>query len=124
MIVSDLFNVLPINLAYQRGIPNHIYISSSLGGLWIIIGISKGEISATLLKAHIAQQFIDSLSLAEGLILNSIGQLEEEFIDKFRSQMTTLSNLPIRFVAPLMSTLCEKETKENVRIQVHLHYSN
>jgi hypothetical protein len=122
--VSDLFNPVPINIAHQRQISAHSFMINSLEDLIRFIRISKGIIPSPLLQPQLMQQFLDALCLSSGLISNSISQLDKSVLDQVRSEMVALSNLSVRFVAPLMPEKSESGEREKVRVKVLLYYSD
>jgi hypothetical protein len=124
LIVSDIFNTVPIIIAHQRRIAVHSFMINSVDDLFRYIKISKGIIEKTFLTPDLVQQILDGLSLVNGLISYSIEQLDRQLLDQLHSELPALSNLTVRFVAPLMSETFEKEKEEKVRGKIRLYYSD
>ncbi|CAF2989490.1 unnamed protein product [Rotaria sp. Silwood2] len=58
----------------------------------------------------------ETIPLAKGLICNSILELDEQILNELRRQSVPGSNIPILFVAPLMSE--DIGQKQQVRIKI------
>jgi hypothetical protein len=68
-----------------------------------------GNIENSIVNQKFAHDVIESLSLANGLICNSIHELDKHKLDELHQKSLLESYLPNRFVAPLMSQLIKNQ---------------
>lgn len=122
MIVTDMFNPVPINTLEEHRIPIHLFMTNSLSTLLLLYRVAKGEIPSQYLTPKMVQQFFKASNFADGLISNSVRQLEESYINQLHSQIPSLSNKPLRFVAPLIPVTIERTKGENVCTRIFEHY--
>ena len=99
---------MSIQYAQQRGIPAHIFVPHDFTFLMRYTNISMGNLENTIVGQSFAQKVMDTIPLANGLIFNSIHQLNSQLLKEFRQQSLPIANMTIRFVAPLMSEINER----------------
>ncbi|CAF1538270.1 unnamed protein product, partial [Adineta steineri] len=102
MVISDIFNPLPIRIAHQRLIHTQVFMPCNFENLSRYIKISTGELVVPMSQQFV-QNFLEAFTFADGIICNSIAQLEEHALDRYRQQLVIRSNLLVRFVGPLFS---------------------
>jgi hypothetical protein len=103
LIISDLFVLPVIREVYERNIMTYIFVPNSLMAFMHYINMSMNKIESDDLGFDFDRQMHAAIPLAKGLICNSILELDEEVLNKLRRQSVPGSNIPILFVAPLMS---------------------
>jgi len=104
MIITDLFVLPPVWESHKRNISNYIFIPNSLLSFIRYINITLDKINNGQLVSDFDSYINQTVSLANGLIFNSIFELDQRILEVFRQQ-TSLpgSQMPILFVAPLIS---------------------
>lgn len=112
MIITDMFVHTFIQNACERGIITHVFFPCSFAVISMIMCIATGKICGPM-SPDFASALLEAYSFADGFICHSIEKLDERAIDDLRQRALPCSNLPIRFVAPLM--LETFSNKENVR---------
>ncbi|CAF1300067.1 unnamed protein product [Adineta ricciae] len=100
MIISDIFNPVPLRIAHERHIRTQIFMPCNFENLSRYIKIFLGELVAPMSQLFVAN-FLEAFTFADGIICNSIAQLEKHAVDRYRQQSAIRSDLPVRFVAPL-----------------------
>jgi hypothetical protein len=63
----------------------------------------------SVITRDLASTLLETFSLAKGFICNSIDKLDECIVNDVRQQSFSCSNLPVRFVAPLISEKSDDE---------------
>jgi hypothetical protein len=81
------------------------------------INISKEKIDNGELVLNFDRQMHKTIPLAKGLIYNSIFEFDEQAVNELRRQSVHSSNIPVLFVAPLISEGIEHQ-KQRVRIKI------
>ena len=122
LIIYDLFSPVPTRMTRENGIPTHLFLPSSLSVFFLLIRVSEGNTYFTNLKPRMAQQILDALSLADGIISNSVDRLEKQIRDKLHLRMANLLNRSVRFVAPLIPAVYEESRKEKVTVKLYFHH--
>ena len=112
VIIADMFVHTFIRNACERGIMTHIFFPCSFVIISMIMSIAKDKICGPL-SPDFASTVLEAYSFADGFICHSIEKLDERAIDDLRQRALPCSNLPVRFVAPLMSEIFNN--KVNVR---------
>ena len=100
MIISDIFNPVPLRIAHERQIRTQIFMPCNFENLSRYIKIFLGELVVPMSQLFVAN-FLEAFNFADGIICNSIAQLENHAVDRYRQQSVIRSDLPVRFVAPL-----------------------
>ncbi|CAF1112664.1 unnamed protein product [Adineta steineri] len=102
LFVADVFLHMLIRDAQERDIMSHIFFSSNFTMISLILGTSTEKLSRAF-RPDFASKFLETCSIANGLICHSIDKLEEQAVNDLRQQSLPCSNIPVRFVAPLIS---------------------
>jgi hypothetical protein len=116
LIISDLFVLPPVWEGYRRNIMTYLFVPNSLMAFMRYINISMDKIESGGLGLNFDRQMHETISLAKGLICNSILELDGQVLNELRRQSLPGSNIPILFVAPLMSE--DLDQKRHVRIRI------
>lgn len=123
LIITDLFILPPVWEAHKRNILTYLFIPNNLMSFMRYINITMEKIKAGKLESNFNQQINETISLARGLICNSVFELDEQILNELRRKALPGSSLPVSFVAPLMSN--NPDHKQNVRLKPELlqaHY--
>ncbi|CAF0856351.1 unnamed protein product [Adineta steineri] len=102
LFVADVFIHMLIRDAQERDIMSHIFFPNNFSMVSVILGTSTEKLSRSL-PPDFASEFVKTCSTANGIICHSINKLEEQAVNDLRQQLLPCSNIPVRFVAPLMS---------------------
>ncbi|UJR34485.1 hypothetical protein I4U23_021893 [Adineta vaga] len=116
MIISDIFNPLPIRIAHEHHIFTKIFMPCNFENLFRYIKISIGELIVPMSQQFV-QNFLEVFTIADGIICNSIAHFEQNALDRYHQQSIINSNLPVRFIGPLFS---EKDEIDKNDIIVHV----
>jgi hypothetical protein len=113
LIITDALVHMPIRDAHERDVIAHVFLPYSFTALPRFISCAMGEIRTTF-TPDFASTLLETFSFAKGFICHSIDKFDEHLVDVLRQRSLPCSNVPVRFVAPLMSE--ELDDKHNVRI--------
>lgn len=122
LIITDLFVLPPIWEAHKRSIKTYLFIPNNLMSFMRYINISMDKIKNGKLESNFDRQINATISLAEGLICNSILELDEPVLNELRQKSLPGSNMPVLFVAPLMSE--DLDQKRYVRMKIRSENSH
>lgn len=64
----------------------------------------------------VAPAILESFSFTKGFICNSTDKLDQHIVEDLRQRSLPFSNLPVRFVAPLISKKSDDQQKVNQKI--------
>lgn len=115
LIITDLFVLPPVWEAHKRNIPTYLFVPNNLMSFIRYINITMEKIKTGKLESNFDQQINQTISLAKGLVCNSIFELDEQVLKELRQKGLPGSSVPVLFVAPLMSD--DPDQKRNVRMK-------
>ena len=115
LVIFDPFVYITAKFARQRQIPVHAFITSNLLSIPRFVDISIGKDESPVITRTFAQQIVESLSLSDGIICNSIYELDKTILNHMHNNSLLNSSVPIRFVAPIISQSTEHQTTEHIQ---------
>lgn len=115
LVIFDPFVYITAKFARHRQIPVHAFITSNLLSIPRFVDISIGKDESPVITRTFAQQIVESLSLSDGIICNSIYELDKTILNHMHNNSLLNSSVPIRFVAPIISQSTEHQTTEHIQ---------
>ncbi|CAF1659083.1 unnamed protein product, partial [Adineta ricciae] len=104
LIISDLFILPPIWEGYKRNIVTYLFVPNNLKAYLAYMDASVERVNSNEAGLDFDRFLHKTISLAKGLICNSMRDLDKKFLKELRHQTTVPgSDKPVHFVAPLMS---------------------
>lgn len=103
LIIYDIFVPMIPEIAHRRQISVHAFVPNSLTAIRRFIDISIGVNIKSIINEKLAKEMIKSLWLVDGIICNSIYELDKQVLDELHQKLFLQPNIPIRFIAPLMA---------------------
>ncbi|CAF4124270.1 unnamed protein product, partial [Adineta steineri] len=109
LIISDLFILPPVWEGQKRNIMAYLFVPNNLLAYLGYISASVAKIKSGELGLDFDRLLHKTISVAKGLICNSIRELDKQSLNDLRQQTVPGSNRPIFFVAPLMSDVLNQQ---------------
>ena len=78
LIIYDMF----VPIARRRQIPIHAFVPNSLTAIQRLIDISIGVNNKSIISRTFAKKLVQSLSLIDGIICNSIYEFDKQALDE------------------------------------------
>ncbi|UJR11563.1 hypothetical protein I4U23_015743 [Adineta vaga] len=103
LIISDLFILTPVWEGYKRNIITYFFVPNNLKAYMTYISVSVERIKTNEVGLDFDRLLHKTISLSNGLICNSMRELDKQSLKELRQQTVPGSDKPILFVAPLMS---------------------
>ncbi|CAF1560601.1 unnamed protein product, partial [Adineta steineri] len=113
LIISDLFILPPVWEGQKRNIMTYLFVPNNLLAYLGYISASVAKIKSGELGLDFDRLLHKTISVAKGLICNSIRELDKQSLNDLRQQTVPGSNRPIFFVAPLMSDVLNQQQHVN-----------
>lgn len=115
LVIFDPFVPITVKLAHQQQIPAHAFITTNLLHIQRSIDLSTGKAESTVITPKFAQQMVESLSLSDGVICNSVYELDKTILNDIYQKSLLNTSIPVRFVAPIISQSNEHQTTEHIQ---------
>ncbi|CAF1490286.1 unnamed protein product [Adineta ricciae] len=103
LIITDLSVLTPVWESYTRNIPIYIFVPNSLLFFMHTIDIAIHNTKSGKVNPNFDHQIDFLVLLTKGIICNSVFELDDIILDKLRRKSQPAANIPVLFVAPLIS---------------------